>query len=124
VNAILFVQFKDAAKATPLGFSTEYPYPVYHIDAVESTDGSLCAQFLLANREGNFCWIDQCDVKRVKGQPQGQNRPNGSGRFAQRRYGNGNGGNKRYDRPQRKDEPSPYPPQEQYVEPQAEPQES
>jgi len=89
VNAILFVQFKDAAKAGPLGFSVEYPYPVYQIEPVDKDDGSLSAQFLLANREGSFCWIDQEDLKRVKGQAQ-----NGSGRKfqpnGQSRRGEGN----------------------------------
>jgi hypothetical protein len=122
VNAILFVQFKDSAVAGPLGFSTEYPYPVYHIDAVEAEDGGLCAQFLLANREGNFCWVDQADVKRVKGQTQGNGGKyskggpprdgRNRGRFGDRKYSDGNS---------RRDQ---YPPQEQYVNPEAAPQES
>jgi len=91
LNAILFVQFKDAKEAEPLGFSTDYPYPVYHVDAVDNDDGSLSAQLLLANREGEFHWVDQSQVRRVKGQSQGnQGRKNGGNRRFSKRPVDGN----------------------------------
>ena len=127
MNAILFVQFKDPAKAGPLGFSVEYPYPVYHIDSFEDADGALHAQFLLANREGNFCWVDMVDVKRVKGQAQtnGSKYGNGSTKGGPARDGRNNrprfGDRKFSDGNTRKDQ---YPPQEQFIDPQSAQQES
>ena len=91
MNAILFVQFKDAKRADELGFSKDFAYPVYHVDAAENQDGNLVASFLVANREGTFHWVEQEDVSRAKQNGQGQKgrkRPFGD-KQSQTRYDGG-----------------------------------
>jgi hypothetical protein len=65
VNA-LFVRFESAP---PEGFQADFDYPVFCVDVISDEE----TRFLIANRAGQFRWVDMNEVRRAS------NRPGGSG---------------------------------------------
>jgi hypothetical protein len=60
----LFVCFQDGGAAKRRGFDPRASYPVFHVDVADGDDG-LSSSFLMANRDGEFSWVPQDEVRRA-----------------------------------------------------------
>jgi hypothetical protein len=68
----LFVRFESAP---PEGFQADFDYPVFCVDVVADDE----TRFLIANRTGQFRWVDMNEVRRASSRSGGAGAGGGNG---------------------------------------------